>query len=196
VAVGFAARRVETIESVTAAQYVAVTPTDRGGARDARTLSWIDQYNAHITQTIRRHGLFIQYVGGESCSKPGCHPTEDEPTFAYTVGLFGLGHPELLIFGVTPGEAVTTFLELGDRVLGGEHLIPGRAVGLRASRYVIEEVPNPGEIVFRANDFYQRAHQFSVPVLQLTYPDAAGRFPWDDGCEVAARQPRPGTFEA
>ncbi|HVR31319.1 MAG TPA: DUF4262 domain-containing protein [Acidimicrobiia bacterium] len=163
---------------------------------DARTLSWIDQYNAHITQTIRRHGLFIQYVGGESCSRPGCHPIGDEQTFAYTVGLFGLGHPELLIFGVTPEEAVNTFLELGDRVLDGEHLIPGQSLELGSSLYIVEEVPNPGDVIFRANDFYQRPHQFSVPVLQLTYADAAGRFPWEDGCEVAGRQPRPGAFKA
>jgi hypothetical protein len=35
-----------------------------------------------------------------------------------------------------------------------------------------------------------------VAVVQLTYADDRGRFPWDEGCEVAHLQPRPGTFRA
>lgn len=164
---------------------------------DARTRSWIDQHNAHITQTIRRDGWYVQYVGGEDCIRPGCacEPT-DEPPFAYTVGLFGLGHPELLIFGVTPGVAVYVFRQLGDRVLEGDHLIPGQIIEFVEHRAIVEEVPNPGDIVFTANDFYQRPDRFSVPVLQLTYDDADGRFPWEEGCQVADLQPRPGTFQA
>jgi len=57
-------------------------------------------------------------------------------------------------------------------------------------------VPNPGEIVFTANDFYARPETASVPVLQLSYDDAFGRFPWDDGFLDVDRQPRPGTFKA
>ena len=164
---------------------------------DARTKAWVDRHNAHITQTIRRDGLYIQYVGGEECVNPAC-PTDapDELPFAYTVGLFGIGHPELLLLGVSPQMAVDVFLHLGNHILAGDHLIPGQLVDLGDYTIIPEEVPNPGDIVFTANDFYQRPDRFSVPVLQLTYADSRGRFPWDEGCDFAERQPRPGTFTA
>ena len=57
-----------------------------------------------------------------------------------------------------------------------------------------EAVPNPGDIVFVANDYYRRPAEVSVPVIQLTYPDDEGRFPWDPGC--TSNQPRPGEFSA
>ncbi len=62
---------------------------------------------------------------------------------------------------------------------------------------VVEQVPNPGDIVYGANRHYRRPDEASVPVLQLTWDDGAGRFPWDDGYSVPASvQPRPGSFRA
>ncbi len=63
-------------------------------------------------------------------------------------------------------------------------------------RVVPETVPNPGEIVFGANSFYDRPPAASVPVLQLTYDDTGGRFPWDEGHLPPDLQPRPGSFQA
>ena len=68
----------------------------------------------------------ITYVGGDSCSRPGCDCSEsDGRPFAYTVGLFGLGHSELLIFGVPPGTAAVVLNSLGERIRAGENLLPG-----------------------------------------------------------------------
>jgi hypothetical protein len=70
---------------------------------DSQTQAWIDQEEARLAETVRMHGWAIQYIGGSSCSRPGCEcPTSNEPPFAYTIGLFGLAHPELLIVGVDP----------------------------------------------------------------------------------------------
>src|SRR5215211_2861727 len=63
-------------------------------------------------------------------------------------------------------------------------------------KIIPEELPNPGVIVFSANRFYQRPAEFSVPVLQLSYDDKAGRFPWEPGYAAPEMQPRPGTFRA
>jgi hypothetical protein len=161
--------------------------------------AWIDQQDAMLADTIRRHGWSIQYVGGDTCSRPGCTcgPT-DQPPFAYTVGLFGLGHPELLIVGVDPEAAVLVLNTLGNRVRGGEALLCGFPVTIDGWDHVIvpEPVPNPGEILLWANSFYDHPAGYSVPALQLTYDDDAGRFPWDDGFADAHLQPRPGTFTA
>ena len=166
---------------------------------DARTQSWIDQDDARMADAVRRHGWLIQYVGGEECSRPGCDcPTNDGPTFAYTVGLFGLAHPELLIFGVPPEIAAAVLNDLGGRVRKGEALLPGQLITFDdwPHRVIPEPVPNPGDIVFSANRFYCRPDEFSVPVLQLSYDDTKGRFPWDDAYAAPEMQPRPGTFTA
>jgi hypothetical protein len=167
---------------------------------NARIQAWLDQEDARIASVIRRHGWAIEYIGGGCCSAPGCDGGGDDwPPFAYTVGLFGLGHPELLAFGLEPETTARLFNALGDRIRDDEALIPGQMITFGeewSHRVVPETVSNPGEIVFSANRFYQRPAEFSIPVLQLSYDDVLGRFPWDDGFSDADLQPRPGTFRA
>jgi len=167
---------------------------------DARIQAWIDQDDANTTAIIRRHGWMVRYVGGGACNVPGCEgdDNDDQPSFAYTVGMFGLGHPELLIFDVSPSTATGVLNELGERIREGDTLIPGRPITFDqwGHRVVLEEVPNPGEIVFSANRFYRRPADHSVDVLQVTYDDNKGLFPWDDGYVAVGNQPRPGSFTA
>lgn len=172
----------------------------QGGNMDARTLAWIDQAKARTTEIIRNHGWVVEYIGGSACIAPGCTGEKENhaPPFAYTVGLFGLGHPELLVFGLSAGAAAGVLNLFGERIRKGENLVPGQLITLPGShhQFMIEEVPNPGEIVFGANDFYQRPAEASVPVLQLSYDDGGGVFPWDEEYAVPESQPRPGTFRA
>ena len=166
---------------------------------DARTRAWSDQENAHATAMIRRYGLYVPYIGGDECSRPGCEcPPSDGPPFAYTVGLFGLAHPELLVFGLPPETAALVLDVLASRIEDGDNLLPGQMIELDEwhHRIVPEPVPNPGEIVFEANRYYQRPDEYSVPVLQLSYDDPHGRFPWEEGYDARLPQPRPGTFKA
>ncbi len=166
---------------------------------DAQTQAWIDQEDEHRAAVIRRHGWFIRYIGGDECSRPACDcPKSEDPPFAYSIGLFGLAHPELLIFGVPPGTAAGVINDLGEGVRSGESLLPGHLVKFDTWPHQIipETVPNPGDIVFSANRYYRRPDEFSVPVLQLTYDDEEGRFPWDNGYVAPEMQPRPGTFTA
>lgn len=166
----------------------------------AQLIAWLDQEDARVSSYIREFGVSIEYVGGGICSAPGCDRGADDegPPFAYTIGLFGLGHPELLIFGVDAGTALGVLNELSDRVRRGANLVPGELLTFEQwpHRIVPEVVPNPGEIVFGANRHYQRPDAASVPVLQLSYDDAAGRFPWEPGHTAPEMQPRPGTFRA
>lgn len=165
----------------------------------ARIQAWLDQEDARMASVIRQHGWAIEYIGGEVCSAPGCDGGDDDgPPFAYTVGMFGLHHPELLVFGLDAHDSFGLLNTTGDRIAAGETLIPGQMLEFEewGHRVVVEELPNPGEIVFSANRYYQRPTEFSVPVLQLTYDDDLGRFPWDQGHTEPERQPRPGTFSA
>lgn len=166
---------------------------------NARIRAWVDQEDARIRTVIRQHGWAIEYIGGGCCSAPGCEGGGDEgPPFAYTVGLFGLGHPELLVFGLDPDTTLNLLNHLGERIRDGEALIPGFMLEFDdwPHRVIPEEVPNPGEIVFSANRFYQRPDFASVPVLQLSYDDVSGCFPWEELYSHPEMQPRPGTFRA
>jgi hypothetical protein len=168
---------------------------------DAQRIAWIDQSDAEVSANIRKFGTHIVYVSWDGgCSAPGCSGGDpsDGPPFGYTVGLFGLGHPELLIFGANAETTAGVLNELTERIRAGADLVPGELVTFAGwpHRIVVESVPNPGQIVFEANRFYLRPDEASVPVLQLTYVDREGRFPWEAGYAAPARQPRPGTFRA
>ena len=161
---------------------------------ETSTKAWLDQEDRHVAAMIREHGCFIQVVGG--C---GCADCEGQTTFAYSVGLFGVGHPELLILGTDQRTAGRVINDVFARVRAGADLVPGQQLAFQwwGHRLMVEPVPNPGEIVFAANRHYQRPAEHSVPVFQLTWDDTDGRFPWDDGCSIPASvQPRPGDFRA
>lgn len=84
-------------------------------------------------------------------------------------------------------------------IRGGRNIVAGEMLSFTdwPHRVVAEVVPNPGEIAFAANRFYQRPAEASVPLLQLTYDDKSGRFPWEDGYANAPWvQPRPGELRA
>jgi hypothetical protein len=157
--------------------------------------AWLDQEDARIADRVRRFGWTGLYVGGDTCGRPGCtSPPDDGPPFAYTIGLFGIGHPELLVVGLDPAEANLVLDDLAGRVRDGETLVPGFPIAVEGwPRAVVPEaVPNPGDIVLWANGFYRRPPEHSVPVLQLTYSDDQGRFPWDEGYTSPHHQTRPG----
>ena len=158
------------------------------------TKAWLDQEDRHVAAMIRDHGCYIQLVGGCTCG--GC---DEQTSFAYSIGLFGLGHPELLMLGAGPATAGSVINDVFARVRSGGDLVPGQLLTFDGwqHRVMVETVPNPGEIVFAANRHYQRSDEASVPVFALTWDDTEGRFPWDDGYSVPPSvQPRPGDFRA
>jgi Domain of unknown function (DUF4262) len=160
----------------------------------ARLEAWLDQEDARITAMVRRYGWSVEYIYSD-----GSGPAEYASIpFSYTVGLFGLGHPELLIFNVPPATACGVMNELGERIRQGENLVAGQLVTFDGwpHRIVPETVPNSYEIVLGAYRHYDRPPNLAIPVLQLTYDDRSGRFPWEPGYDPSATQPRPGSFKA
>jgi hypothetical protein len=159
--------------------------------QDPQTIAWLDQEDERLAQVIRTHRFAVQYV------YPGDAP--GEPGFGYTVGLFGLGHPELVVVGLDYELAHALLTRMTKLVIGGRNLVPGETFSDDDGReiLVVEVLSNPGEILFSANRFYERPDEFSVPAFQLTWADDRGVFPWDPGCSTGPdRQPRPGTWRA
>jgi hypothetical protein len=158
---------------------------------ELKTQQWLDQEDRRVSAYIRDHGCSLEYILGCDCP--------DSTPFCYTIGLFGLGHPELLLFGTGPETACAVLNDVFARVKAGADLLPGQLLTFEdwPHRLFAEEVPNPGDILFGANRHYRRPDEHSVPALQLTWDDTTGRFPWDDGYSVPGWvQPRPGTFRA
>ena len=152
----------------------------------AQLIAWNDQEDRRVADLIRRYGCFIQAV---SCKKP-------RPPFAYTVGLFGLGHPELIVFGLDNESAGGTLNWFFERGRTGLDLTPGEVILPPGSdtRFLVEEFPDPGSALYAANRHYQRPREVSVPAYQLTW-DAGGAFPWEPGYPCARwLQPRPGEY--
>lgn len=167
---------------------------------DPRQRAWLDQEDADVADKIRRHGVCLQLVGMGTCSFPGCScSAETKRPFAYTVGLFGIAHPELVVVGLGMPTVSSVLNSAARLVLDGARLTPGENLVLPCwdRRIFVEEVPNPGDIAFGANRHYQRPAEASVPLLQLTYTDRRGRFPWDPMYAGSRRrQPRPGQWDA
>jgi len=157
----------------------------------AQMQAWLDQEDARTRATVRRYGWAIEYVMGD--------PDRRQAPFAYTIGLFGLAHPELVVAGVEPHTASGLLNDVGAQIRQGRDLVPGELLRFDdwAHRVTVEVVPNPGEILFAANRYYQRPDEASVPAFQLTYDDLGGRFPWEEGYRNEDWiQPRPGAYRA
>jgi len=158
---------------------------------DPQTLAWLDQEDARLAHVIRRHRVAVQYVAAGEES--------DEPSFAYTVGLFGVGHPELVVVSLGYETATGVLNRVAEMVLDGRDLVPGEVITDDDGEEVltVEELPNPDEVLFSANRFYGRPDEFSVPAYQLTWAHPGGVFPWDPRYPCTPDcQPRPGTWRA
>jgi hypothetical protein len=159
---------------------------------DPQTLAWLDQEDARLAQAVRAHRWVAQFVGA------GEEPWE--PPFGYTVGLFGLGHPEVVLVGLDPESTHGLLGRVAETVCDGRDLVPGELLAWpdwRDLRLVVEELPNPGEVVLVANRFYARPAEYSVPAYQLTWALPGRCFPWEGaGPGDPDVQPRPGTWRA
>lgn len=114
--------------------------------------------------------------------------------FGFTVGLWHhFGSPEVAIFGLDSPVRDRYFARIGTAAAEGRFVCPDQSEDEILGEIVV--VPRPvlsgwHRHVFPAVlDFYRGQ---PVPVVQLVWPDAAGRWPWDRGCEpdCIAAQPR------
>lgn len=166
---------------------------------------WLDQEDTWLRDTVRTHGWAVQAIFAEGCwGPPGCDcglPREVSPPFAYTVGLFGFGHPEIVVFGLPIDTAHTVLNDLGKRIRQGSAFdgdadvrVPGWSHRLRLVRFRDDaDVP----VLISAHRFYRATQAAPVPTLQAIWDDRDGRFPWEPGYSPSGGlQPMPGTFDA
>ena len=152
--------------------------------RPPHVQAWIDRDNARIRDVIRRCGWSVEYVFGE----------EGSPAFGYTVGLWELGHAELVTFGACPDCAARVLNRLGSQIRDGVWLSADSTPELDGTPLLLFDVPNPHQVILGAWALYV---DDEVPALQVVYPDDEGRWPWEPGCSLRpGGQPLPGDFIA
>lgn len=148
---------------------------------------WLQQEDDRIDRVVRQHGWAVEYVIGE--------PGEREPPFAYTIGLTGLDHDELIIFGVSAETAGAALNTLGERIRGGSRIVPGELQTFEQWPHRLHalELPNPEDLLLAACRYYQHP----VAALQLVWDDKWGHFPWEPSYDPPGwLQPLPGTATA
>lgn len=129
-----------------------------------------DDRETWLRDTIDQHGWAVQHVGADE--------ETGDSAFSYTVGLTGLGHPELVMTGM-PFETAEEFLNLaGQEIRDGHRFRPGTldpVLSDEDSPVAVIEVVETGEltgveVVYR-----------TVKALQLIWPDSTGTLPWQEG---------------
>jgi hypothetical protein len=133
---------------------------------------------------IESHGWAVQMVSPRL--------GEAGVSFAYTVGLTAMGHPEVVEQGL-PNDVGHAFLNvLGEEVRGGRRFEPGT---------IVNDLSAGGEPVafLRVDDtsgLTAVGQMYGVVnALQLVWSDSAGRLPWQPGfASPADRQPLLGSW--
>src|SRR4051812_26189754 len=106
---------------------------------DPQTTAWLDQEDAHLAEVIRAHRWAVTYVWPDE--------QEDAASFGYTVGLFGFGHPELVLVGLGADTTHAILQRVAEEVAVGRDLVPGELLiwDDGAGPLFVEACPNPGE---------------------------------------------------
>ncbi len=131
-----------------------------------------------------------------------------EVPWVYTVGLLKtLKHPELIVFGLSPGGGYGGIGAAVDEIRSGRVRIEGRdrpfvIDGVRACLIpVLEEYwKYPCDYLLGASHYYAATGaSYDPKALQLVWADEQGHFPWNPqfDSDLSGRQPlldRPGAF--
>jgi hypothetical protein len=154
-------------------------PKNREGLKpgDARFLEIIDEYEWHVMSVAPR-------VDSEDAQE----------WFSYSTGLYmRFQHPEILICGLDADTGRGIINSIGDELKAGRkfdldsdcaHIF---ADGVKC-RFRIVHPSQYAEYVGWAIWFYERE---AFPLWQCFWPDDAGKFPWEEGCDPSVVELQP-----
>lgn len=138
-----------------------------------------DEVFAQVRNDIARHGVNITWV----------EAGDGEPCFAYTVGLAGRDHPELIVFGLNPDDSQWVLNNLAFRVRDGVQRFETAQLitGLAKNDIPIQllAVVDSSTHLTMSNAMYRRPGKAPVTAMQVVSPDFDSRWPWDEHNTVA-----------
>jgi hypothetical protein len=140
-----------------------------------------------IAEVVRKHGWFAASIG------------DQEPPFLYSIGLMQTwSHPELIVFGLDADNARALFSGLIRGIHTGQsYAEPGaytvhiggtdHRVGCRR----VHPTQHPLYLGF-AMGFCRRIGRIGgLQAVQLFWPDEAGKFPFEVGCDLGVFRLQP-----
>lgn len=105
----------------------------------------------------------------------------------YTVGLAGMGLPELVLFGMTPDIAAGIITHLAKLQVEQGPFTHGRVIGKEVFKegtpytLIMAEVEEDKIDVFFQVDRVFYGPDLKITAMQVCWPDASGKFPWEEG---------------
>jgi hypothetical protein len=143
-------------------------------------------YDLDIADDVDRFGFSILTI------------SDVTPGFAYTVGLiFTQKHPELIIFGRDPDELSAILRCMIDQMRRGGSFVNPASYPIECADFPVATRPvHPSQheyhLGFAMGHCTNNGRIGELEALQVFWPDKAGRFPFDRGCDEAVwvAQPR------
>jgi uncharacterized protein DUF4262 len=110
---------------------------------------------------------------------------DHEPPFLYTIGLITQSnHPELIILGLERRTAYSVIADVVATIRAG--------ADLDQLSFAFRPVhPSQHELYVGYAMSHARRHDTPLRVVQVLWPDKAGRFPTDGDCDLAVRTLQP-----
>ncbi|HZF74732.1 MAG TPA: DUF4262 domain-containing protein [Acetobacteraceae bacterium] len=142
---------------------------------------------AAVQAMVARVGAAMEEHGWSVVALPA---EEGRPPFAYTVGLEkNYGHPEIVLVGEFASKVVQGVLNAaGAKVKEGAKYEAGQQTKDVVGRFEVAFRGIEEEVAAKnmpmAQLLQEEAIARPVRALQIFLPDAAGRFPWQRGCEA------------
>ena len=140
-----------------------------------------------IAEVVRQHGWFAASI------------RDHKPPFLYTVGLMETcRHPEFISFGLESGNAHALFSGLiRDIRAGASYAEPGiRVVKLAGGEHRVgfrrvHPTQHPLYLGFAMGFLTNLGRIGQLEAMQAFWPDGAGKFPFEVGCDLAVYQLQP-----
>lgn len=151
-----------------------------------------------IASVIHSHGIAVLNIGSGDCSVPGCACNAEPVPWSYSIGFHERGHPEVVVLGREPDQAVVMLNWVRRREQTGRTVTAGSIILLDGNWVRFDRVPadwvrGPDDPMGTWFAHYGVGVDNVAPpdVIQLVWADADGRFPDEAGCDpdVVAVQP-------
>lgn len=142
------------------------------------------EHDNNIGRCITEYGCFVLSVAD---------PDGVEPPFTYSIGVaLDSGHPEAIVFGLSPRLGGWVINEYNRRIRAGKRFRPGVPYkGFLRGFPVYIEPADPrkaGNFMYACNRLYDG---IGYPVVQIVIPTTAGVWPWEKGAGRAFRRIQP-----
>ena len=145
----------------------------------------LSEARRRLIENVERTGTHVVKVSSST-------PTST-PDWAFTIGLHhNFAHPEVVVFGLKHQTAHLLLNDVRDHIREGQRFEAGTETDLLLNDAIVafRDVHSKWHDPFLGTMdwFYE---EVKVPVVQMVWPDRAGRFPWEPGADpdVADLQP-------